>query len=289
MIYNELKQHGTDDFPFELYQLSEEHPKYKMALHWHGNLELVRVLEGQLELTLDTRTYTLTAGNVAFINSETIHGAIPKNCVYECIVFNLAFLKTNNGECDSFIDNLLSHGHFLTEFPSDKEVLALTHRVFELLRKKENGATFKFLGAFHELLGEIQQKGLYTSYLSPDSLHNEQRVVKLKTVLKFMRENFANDITLEDMSAIAGFSCKYFCKFFKEMTGTTPINYLMAYRIERAARRLLSTDKSITRIAFECGFNDLSYFIKTFKAYKNDSPKEYRRKATYREKNEETT
>jgi AraC-like DNA-binding protein len=60
------------------------------------------------------------------------------------------------------------------------------------------------------------------------------------------------------------------------MTGTTPINYLLTYRIERAARKLLGSDLSVTQIAYDCGFNDLSYFIKTFKTFKKVSPKDYR-------------
>ena len=62
------------------------------------------------------------------------------------------------------------------------------------------------------------------------------------------------------------------------MTGTTPVKYLLTYRIERAARKLLSTDESITQIAYDCGFNDLSYFIKTFKDIKKITPKNYRKK-----------
>lgn len=278
MIYNELKQHGTEDFPFELYRVNALHPKYVMAFHWHGSLELIRVLKGELSLTLDNRTRALRSGQAAFINSEIVHGATPKDCEYECIVFNLAFLKTGNALCDRFIDDLLSHAAYLTEFPSDKDVLSLIDKLFAQIRNTETGAPFKVIGIFHELLGEMQAKKLFNSHLPPSSVHDQKKVVKLKTVLKYIRENFASDITLDDMSAVAGLSCKYFCKFFKDMTGTTPVNYLMAYRIERAARKLLGSDLSVTKIAYDCGFNDLSYFIKIFKVFKGVSPKEYRKR-----------
>ncbi len=277
MIFNELKQHGRDDFPFELYRVDHSHPKYKMAFHWHTNLELIRVLSGELALTLDNTTTILKSGDVALINSETVHGATPHDCTYDCIVFNLAFLKTNNRLCDAFIDNLLTHNSVLIEFPSDPNVKTLINRIFDELAEDEMGYPFKVIGLFHELLGEIQQKQLFTSHLPLSSVHDEKKVVKLKTVLKFIRENFDKDITLENMAAVAGFSEKYFCKFFKDMTGTTPVNYLLTYRIERAARKLLGSDLSVTQIAFDCGFNDLSYFIKTFKTFKNVSPKDYRK------------
>lgn len=277
MIYNELKQHGTADFPFGLYRVGVLHPKYEMAFHWHTNLEFIRVKSGELSLTLDNRNYLLHAGEVGIVNSETVHGATPKDCEYECIVFNLAFLKTGNTVCDSFIDNLLAHNTFLKERPTDKETVSLMHAVFDAIGESGEGVAFQVIGAFHNLLGIIQKKGAFTSHLPLRGGQDEKKVNKLKLVLKFIRENFANDITLDDMSAVAGLSCKYFCKFFKDMTGTTPVNYLMAYRIERAARKLLSTDLSVTQIAYDCGFNDLSYFIRTFKTFKKVSPKEYRK------------
>ena len=277
MIYNELKQHGTDDFPFELYRVSALHPKYEMAFHWHAQLELIRVKSGELSLTLDNRNSLLHAGETAIINSETVHGATPRDCSYECIVFNLDFLKTGNAACDAFLENLLMHNSFLEERPTDERAVSLIHQIFDELGKPTDGFAFKVLGLFHELLGEMQQKKLFNSHLPPTKGQDEKKVIRLKLVLKFIRDNFASDITLDDMAAVAGFSCKYFCKFFKDMTGTTPVNYLMTYRIERAARKLLGSDLSITQIAYDCGFNDLSYFIRTFKAFKKVSPKEYRK------------
>ncbi len=278
MIFNELKQHGTADFPFELYRVTKEHPKYDMAFHWHTNLELVRVLDGILLLTLDNKMSTLNNGDIAFINSEIVHGATPQDCRYECIVFNLAFLKTGNMECDGFIDNLLSHTEFLHEYPQDNDVKVLVHRIFDTIAKNTAGVAFQVIGLMQELLGTIQQKGLFLSHLSASSLRDEKKVVKLKIILKYMREHFSEEISLEDMASIAGFSCKYFCKFFKEATGTTPVNYLMSYRVERAARMLLGSDLSVTQISLACGFNDLSYFIKTFKRFRGVSPTEYRKR-----------
>ncbi len=278
MIINELKQHGQEDFPFELYKVNAEHPKYEMAFHWHTNLELIRVLEGELSLTLDNRQHRLNAGDVAIINSETVHGATPKNSVYECLVFNLAFLKTGNADCDEFIDELLSHGCFLKENPTLPTVRALVWRIFDEIGENGVGTPFKIIGLMHELLGEAWQKNEFISHLPPSSVQDEQKNLKLKAALKFIRENFNQELTLEEIASQAGLSCKYFCKFFKDMTGTTPINYLMTYRIERAARKLLGSDLTVTQIAYDCGFNDASYFIKIFKSFKGVPPKEYRKK-----------
>lgn len=81
-----------------------------------------------------------------------------------------------------------------------------------------------------------------------------------------------NQLTLGNLAEAADMSPKYFCRFFSEMTGKTPIEYLNYYRIECAAEQLLYTDDLVTDIALNCGYNDLSYFVKTFKKYKSQTP-----------------
>ena len=61
------------------------------------------------------------------------------------------------------------------------------------------------------------------------------------------------------------------------MTGKTPIAYLNYYRIECAGELLKLTDKTVTEVAMSCGFNDMSYFSKQFKRYKNVSPLKYKK------------
>ena len=97
MSFNELKQHGTEDFPFGIYIIDKSHPKYEMAFHWHASVEIIRVLKGELSITLDNKNFVAKSGDVVFVNSETIHGATPENCEYECLVFPLSFLKAETG------------------------------------------------------------------------------------------------------------------------------------------------------------------------------------------------
>ncbi len=277
MSYNELKTHGQQDFPFELYVVDSHHPNYKMDFHWHTNIEIIRITRGALLLTLDDHSYSLRAGDIVFINSETIHSAIPKYCNYECLVFDLAFLKNGNKQCNEFIDNLLSHRSFLTEKPVDAELAAHCHRIFNEFLSEQGGYVFNIVGLMQILLGLLQRKGYYTS--QPTSpIHDSKKFRALKATLSLIHENYTDEITLDDMSSVAGLSKKYFRTFFKDMTQLTPIQYLMQYRIEQATKKLLTSNLSITKIAELCGFNNVSYFIKTFKAFRGISPAEYRKR-----------
>ncbi len=84
-------------------------------------------------------------------------------------------------------------------------------------------------------------------------------------------------MSLEELAAIAQMSPKYFCRAFSQMTGRTPVEYLNYYRIEQAGEQLVMTENSVTEIALNCGFHDMSYFSKTFIRYKGVSPRTYRK------------
>lgn len=277
MSYNETKQHGTADFPFELYEIDHTHPKYEMAMHWHYNVEIIRVKNGELSITLDNKKILAKKGDFVFVNSETLHGATPSACEYDCVVFNLAFLKTGNVACDSFLDSLLNHNAVILDKITSPAQKNAVNKLFSALKTRENGFQFMVFGAVNELIGSLIESKNYSYKIDGLTQKDEKNVAKLKRILSFIRDNFDKELTLEDMANASKLSTKYFCSFFKNMTGKTPFEYLNDYRIERASRKLLNSDLPITQIAFSCGFNDLSYFIKTFKKIKGCSPKIYRK------------
>ena len=84
-------------------------------------------------------------------------------------------------------------------------------------------------------------------------------------------------LSLNEDVVTAGLTPNYFCRFFRKITHRSPIDYLNYYRIEAACIRLAQGDESITEIALATGFNDISYFIKTFRRYKGISPLKYQK------------
>lgn len=278
MAYNELKQRGTYDFPIELYEIDGNHPKYEMAHHWHSEIEIIRIISGSLHLRLNNREIEAEAGDVIFVNSETVHGGVPDSCVYECIVFNMDMIFAGDKQCSRFLDDLNNHLLVvLDHFHRDKsDFTDAADKLFSAMKGK--ACSFEILSALYGLFSVIISSGYYRP-VSGLSEGNIKGNIKLKRVLTFIRASYDSQISLEQMAETAGMSPKYFCYFFKEMTGKSPIEYLNTYRIERAARKLLNSDRSVTEIAYTCGFNDLSYFIKTFKTIKGITPKAFRKKA----------
>ncbi len=279
MIYNEILTRGTADFPIEYYFVDRYHARYDMSAHWHSEIEIVRILEGSLQLKLDNNSYHASKGDVIFINPETVHSATPENCDYECIVFRPDFLYVSTYSCRFFFDSLLSHEYAVNEFNpcSDNEFQQAADELFEAMQNKTSGYKFRVISAIFKLFGIITDRRLYSDLTANEKAGNKKSILKLKKVLSFMREHFDKQITLEDMANASDTSLKYFSTFFKNMTGKTPFSYLNDYRIEKASQMLANSDKSVTDIAYSCGFNDLSYFIKTFKKTKGVSPGQFRK------------
>lgn len=274
--YNEKKQHGTPEFPIGFYHVEEQHPRYHMPFHWHMELEIIHIKEGRLQLFLNDEKVCASSGDIVFINTGVLHGGIPENCIYECAVFEPNTLLMHTDPCKQYIRQITNRkivvfSHFPRE---DSPFHFAVKRLFGAMEKQDPGYELSAMGALFELFGVIYQENLYEM---KESLPNDsqKKITLLKPVLEYIETSYASTITLEDLSRIAGMSPKYFCRFFHTIIHKTPMDYLNYYRIERACSQFSIKDLTVTEIAYNCGFNDSSYFIRTFKRYKGITPKQY--------------
>ena len=274
--YRETKEHGTFEFPMEFYHVGPAHPRYEMSYHWHIEYEVIRVLKGELLMTIGEDEFTAKSGDIIFIKGGLLHGGIPKNCLYECIVYNLDSLMTASPAGERLLKKVSSNSiDIYDHFPSgDRELLRITDRMFGHMKTRAEGHELTVIGAFYEFFGYILEHSLYKEAQSI-SAKDGQRIEHLKNVIATIEEHYDECITLDDLARAAGMNSKYFCRYFREMTHRTPIDYLNYYRIEQACFKLATSNNSVAEIGMSCGFNDESYFIKTFKKYKGVTPKKY--------------
>lgn len=275
--YHEDLPRGIPDFPLEFYHLDHHHPRYHMRCHWHDEFELIRVLEGSLCLILDGVEHRLGAGDTAFVTGGQAHAATPEQCVYDCVVFDPAMLLRSGDACKSYIHRIQNGSVTLSPcYNADcLSIRGTMERLFgtAFTPDRSPNALLVF-GALLEFFGTVFENGMYTENDTELPRHS-RRIRYLKQVLTFVEEHYTDPITLEEMAQAAHMSPKYFCRFFRQMTRRTPIDYLNYYRVECAAQELSTTEKSVTEVALDCGFNDVSYFIKIFRRHKGVSPGKY--------------
>lgn len=276
--YKEHRIHGTKDFPFAYYMVSENHPRYLMQYHWHNEYEIIHIFEGVFRLTVNNSELVLKSGDSAFIESGALHGGSPESCQYVCIVFDLDSMLSSQTWASDLNKMINSYDlHFNSFLPSS--MVSVQECIVSLcnsLEAKNEGYRLTTVGALIQLLGLLVQNGAYTknSELSP---MQQKKISQLKAVISFISKHYSEDITLADMTACANMNKNYFCKFFHDAMHKTPIEYLNYYRVESACEQLLTTDKSILTIAMDCGFHDVSYFVKVFKKFKGMVPSSYKK------------
>lgn len=269
MQYSELfenKKHGTPDFPIEYYHIDKSHPAYVMKAHWHNELELIRVISGELAVYLNNTRYDLTAGGCLLVEGGCLKRADPTACVYECLVFDAVMLDGHLGnisECE-FV-NLIA--------PGDGVIIATVDRLFSSVSSAGEFYELEVRGLLYKLfynlytLGYVRKRG--NAYLT-------KGVRTVVSILEWIENHITEPITLSRISEFSGVSEKYLCRIFKEHTSRTVMEYVNESRIEHACAVMVSL--SVTDAAFSSGFNDLSYFSKTFKKYKGVTPSEYKHK-----------
>ena len=129
---------------------------------------------------------------------------------------------------------------------------------------------------------------LYENFIKEESYvedNNDYMLNKIKCILKFIQENYGNEITIKDLSKASNMSEYYLMRSFKKYIGKTCTSYINDYRLNKASSMLITTEYSIMNISMECGFNNISYFNKLFKERFNITPKEYRKKYNEIKKN----
>jgi len=103
---------------------------------------------------------------------------------------------------------------------------------------------------------------------------------RMNAIIAYIVENFQREISLQKAASIANMTHYAFCRYFKRINRKTFMEVVIDYRIDFAMRQLIYTNKSISGIAFDCGFNDISNFHKTFKNRLHASPLHYRKQFT---------
>lgn len=101
--------------------------------------------------------------------------------------------------------------------------------------------------------------------------------VKLRRLKDFIMSNLNRDLSLDDLARVAELSPQYLCRTFKKAVGTTPYQYIVEARIEKAKEILLHGEQSIAETALEVGFSSQSHFSDSFRRVTGMSPRQFRR------------
>ncbi len=187
---------------------------------------------------------------------------------------------------DIFNENLLSKNQFVSikkmldkaehglAFPLSA-IMKVYSALDTLAVEKEKFVQFlKFLYILYELSMADGVKVLASSSFANTSRNKESR--RVQKVKQYINDHYSEPLMLNDLADIAGMSPVAFSRFFRIRTNRTLSDYIADIRLGFAARLLVDTTKNISEICYECGFNNLSNFNRTFKNKRGSTPREFR-------------
>lgn len=280
----ELTIHGDHSFPLAIYitTLSKNRLGY-VQLHWHDEIQFVYVLNGCIKFEVEQNIYYIEKDNGIFINSGCLHSASSYMCEdsqYICIdIDNSLYFSTssniiNEKYLQPFLNVKNTKSIVLNNAVSwQKNIL---NQILDLNTLYENNDF-----AYELLMQSKIIEMLYNLISNSQILLKEEVFVynenqRIKDVISYIKDNYQNKITLDDLSNQANLCKSEFCRFFKKMTNQTPFEYLVSYRINQSAMLLRNSDYSILEISNIVGFNSVSYYVKRFKEQISCTPKYYR-------------
>ena len=284
-VSKELQPHGTIDFPCAGYtSFHTERQEDMIPWHWHDEIELVYMAEGKMKVKTPSESFLLERGDLVAINSNVLHSAFAVGeCRLRSLVFSPSLITGNDNSiyakkyiqplisCHTFSGLLIGDGMEGTTvwFNAAFEALEQDVRGFEfIVRENLSRICFYLYEQFEQQLTEKEQP------LDQDNL-------RIRKMLEFIHKNFADSLSLADISNSADISERECMRCFQKTIQISPVQYLLKYRIMQGAEMLLGDKgKSISEIAADCGFDSPSNFTKFFRRYYNCTPREYRQKQT---------
>ena len=256
-----------DDFDFPIHF----HPEYELNFIYHG--QGVRRIVGD-------HSGEITDIELVLVGPNLVHGWELYKCrckeIYEITIHiqqDLLNDKMLSRRIFKGIRDMLNRAKHGILF-SEASTLKVMPRLMALPQLNGIQYFLEFVAIMNELADSSDQKLLSTQ---ASEFHDFQNSHSIKKVYEFIQENFHRKIRLSEISQLVNMSPVSFNRFIKSRTGKTFINYVNDTRISYATRWLIETEKSVSEISYDCGFNNIANFNRVFKKAKNCTPTEFRR------------
>ncbi len=251
--------------------------------HIHTAVEVLFIQSGALKILCEEEEFTATAGSTVLIRSDTIHTGIaqPGGCVYWVLKIKPSYLYDISFRDRSglyLLDFTLSRaGKKILWTEEESKACGISHTLQQMIREQEV-ETYGYDIAMKICASQILLtllRGMQTGQPHPDE--GEQTIRAIYDTMLYVSEHYKEDLSAEDCARRCFLSYSYFSRAFRKITGKTFRAYLNSVRTDHARRELVSTGNSVTRVAADCGFNNVAYFISVFRQQTGMTPLAFRK------------
>lgn len=275
-------QYNTKGIPF---YIKEDHlsqyPDYRGFCHWHDDVEWIRIKKGSMFYYVNGKEISLQEGDCLMVNSRKMHygySSSHEECDFNCIIIHPQLFTANKVmylKCISPVIENENLEFWHVKKGEEESAFLQMHldQIAELGKEKDVIYKMNMIG----LMCFIWQRvWLQSLKMKGDRQDESDDVRAQKNMVSYIYENYTEKITLNEIAQAGNICRSKCCSIFKKYLQQSPIDFLNTYRLEVSRNLLRSTDKSITEIAVQCGFNHLSYYSKMFLQVYGCTPRQYR-------------
>ena len=246
-------------------------------MHFHRAVEFVRVHKGEVVCHTKSTACTITNHDILIINSGVVH-KLSSNTDAE-----VTYVQIN---IDKYVNSLSNSGAYIDRFiestasedfrvlPCDNELSAILDNIKKEFEKKDRFYE-EYIKAHAFMLVAFLRRNCLLSDIN--TICDHKKVALIEPVIKYIDENFSGKLTLDELAARINISRFQLCRLFKEATGSTVFDYINFVRLYHAEEMLINSEKTVSEIAFDCGFASIQYFNRAFKAYNGFAPSIYKK------------
>jgi AraC-like DNA-binding protein/mannose-6-phosphate isomerase-like protein (cupin superfamily) len=244
-----------------------------LHFNWHESIEIIYVDDGDGVIICDFEEHQVSRGDIFIINSDVLHSIRTDSqmSIYYLIV-DSTFCKGNG---------LNVTGILFESRIKDSWAISMYGAIIRTVTEKGNFYNAKVRAKVLDFVVYLCEK--YSEISTRERLH-DKNFDNIRTAIIYIRDHIREKITVDGLALISGMSKYHFIREFKRITHYTPVMYINIVRIEMARRLISEKDMSIGEVSELCGFDNLSYFTKTFKKYTGMTPSEMRLEKRQKEK-----
>ena len=282
-MYFELKEnkpHGTKDDPFSTYHIENAGRSFQIPVHWHEQFEIIYVRSGFLTVSISGESYIGKTGEAFVVSPGNLHlmGSQSGTVDYYTFLFPLKYISFRTDDMlDEKLLEPLNSGHLMI-CPRVKDTAKeLCEQLIEIYMAKKDESESKIATQVRtkiillQFILEMWKKG----FVIENDTSGRNTVEK--EMVSYIQQNFTGKISLREFGEQFHLSEKYISRYFKEHFHITLSQYVTYLRLEHAKQLLQDTDIPVTDVAMQSGYQNVSYFIRSFQKAYAVSPLKYRK------------
>lgn len=280
-------EYTYEDYPVEIKLCAlSSYPNYYINSHWHNDIEFIAVHSGCMLCNVNGTMHRLEAGQGIFINSRAFHYIVSPDR-QECIFISLVFHP------GLFCGSPHLENTYVTPFISPKAPACIilhkddswksdVQRLIEAIYENRNTSSAALLIQSELfMIWRMLYENEFIKLVSPqDERMKEQKLTVLKTMVDFIKDNYQEKISLDDIAKVGCISKSGCLSIFKRYLHESPVDYLIDHRLKIGAKLLSETTLSVTSIAYQVGFSSTSYFSSRFHTKYDCTPQQYRKQTS---------